>query len=200
MKSLKEFINEGLINEATPKFTNNKEGIEAFCDYVFDKEFYTYSVNPDLTITLELNEVPGNGVQNLYMDVKDLTEIPSFIVFSNIPEINLGICNNNKLKSWAPQVKGSCAGIIITDDKKLQKLDLRKCNLIGGKLFIEKSNIEEIVGGDGKDVQVFISKNKNLKKLDISKFKDCKNPGSYIDKNKSLDLKKAKYPLEVQVN
>jgi hypothetical protein len=200
MKSLKEFINEELINEAAPKFTNNKEGIEAFCDYVFDKEFYTYTINSDLTITLELNEVPGNGVQNAYMNVKDLTEIPSFIVFSNIPEINLGIDSNNKLKSWAPQVKGSCAGIIITDDKKLQKLDLRKCDLIGGKLFVEKSNIEEIIGGKGKNVQVFIRKNKNLKKLDISGFKDCKNPGSYIEKNKSLDLKKAKYPSEIQAN
>jgi hypothetical protein len=77
---------------------------------------------------------------------------------------------------------------------------LRKCDLIGGKLFVEKSNIEEIIGGKGKGVQVFIRKNKNLKKLDISGFKDCKNPGSYIEKNKSLDLKKAKYPSEIQTN
>lgn len=40
MKTLKDFINESMVVEATPKFEKSVEGVEAFCDYVYDKEFY----------------------------------------------------------------------------------------------------------------------------------------------------------------
>lgn len=193
MKNLQDF----LIEAAAPKFANNRVGIEAFCEYVFgDTNNTRWVVNSDNTITVNCIEIPGNGIQNIYMWTKDLTEIPKFIIFSNIEGITLGI-DNEKLKNWTPRVNGTCAGVIVTDDKKLEVLDLTNCDCKGGKLFIEKNKkLKKIKGGNGNGVQVFISKNKDLTDLDLSKFSNCKKPGSYISNNKSLNLSKAKYPKD----
>lgn len=194
MKNLQDF----LIEAATPKFANNTNGIKEFCEYVFgEAPNVKWIVNPDDTITVKCKEVPGNGVQCVYMWTKDLTEIPNFITFSNIEDITLGI-DNKKIKSWSPNVNGTCAGIIVDNDTKLEILDLTNCDCKGGKLFIEKNKkLKTIKGGNGDGVQVYVAKNKDLINLDLSKYRNCKTPGSYISNNKSLDLTKAKYPKEI---
>ena len=200
MKQLKEFINEQLITEAAPTFTNDMDGIKAFCDYVYDPNFVKYVVNPDLTITLfPVNPAP-NDVNNLYLEPKDLKEIPDFIEYSNIPTITLGISWNKKLKRWAPKVKGTCAGVVIANESKLQELDLTNCDCKGGQLYIEKcGDIKKIVGGKGDGVKVYIRKNKSLTHLDLRGFKNCMDPGSYVSKNKNLkDI--SMIPSEVEID
>lgn len=198
MKSLHSFINESMI----PNFTNNKKGIEDFCEYVFgtNKDIMTWSVNPDLTITISLLNPPTNGVNNIYMYTQDLKEIPEFIIFKDIENITLGITHNKKLKNWSPKVIGTCKGVVVEEDNKLEILDLTNCECLGGKLYIYKNKkLSTIIGGRGEDVQVFIRKNKELINLDIKDFKKCKN-GSYINLNKKLDISKAKYSQEICID
>lgn len=94
MKSLIDFVNESLVTEAAPKFTNDENGIREFCEYVFDPKFTEYTINSDLTITLK-SQTPSF---NLNMDTKDLTEIPDFIVFSGIEKYCLGLGTDSGCK------------------------------------------------------------------------------------------------------
>lgn len=198
MKSLREYINESILLEAAPSFDNSIEGIQEFCEYVYDQEFVNWVVNSDLTITISPVKPAPNGVNNLYMDTKDLKEIPSFIKYSNIPTITLGLTGSKKLKTWSPNVEGTCAGVIVGETTKLQELDLTNCECKGGKLYIEKvGTLQKIIGGKGDGVQVFIKMNKSLTHLDLSNFVNCKNPGSYITKNKNLKLDQKLIPTEI---
>lgn len=196
MKELKDF----LLEAKAPTFTNDIKGIKAFCEYVFNPDFYFWTINPDETITVGLHKVPANGVQNAYMDTKDLTEIPDFIVFSNIEKIALGIGTGSdcKVKDWAPKVKGYCAGIIADNRPKLQSIDLSECEIRDGKLYIEMTGVKSIVGGHGEGVQLMIKKNKNLSELNISKIGYAH--GSYIANNRSLIVKKNQVPEKINSN
>lgn len=200
MKELKTYIKESLLLEATPKFDNSLEGIQAFCDYVYDSEFVNCVVNSDLTITISPVKPAPNGVNILYMDTKDLKEIPNFIKYSNIPTITLGLTSSKKLKNWAPVVDGTCAGVKISETTKLQELDLTNCDCKGGKLYIEKcGNLQKVIGGKGDGVQVYVKMNKSLSHLDLKGFTNCKNPGSYVSKNKSLK-DTSMIPSEIVIN
>ena len=199
MKGLKSYIKESLLVEAAPKFNKSLEGIKAFCEYVYDPDFVKWVVNSDLTITIsQVNPAP-NGVYNVYMDTKDLIEIPDFITYSNVESITLGLTGSKKLKMWAPKVNGTCAGVVIGETTKLQELDLTDCECKGGKLYIEKvGTLQKIIGGKGDGVQVFIKMNKSLTHLDLRNFVNCKNPGSYITKNKSLK-KTSMIPSDIDI-
>lgn len=199
MKNLKHFLNESLLLEAGPKFDNSVEGIEAFCDYVYDKNFVKWVINPDLTITISPVNPAPNGVNNLYMHTKDLKEIPDFILYSGIEGITLGLASDSKLKTWEPNVNGVCAGVIVNSDK-LVELNLTNCDCVGGKLYVEQcKSIKKIVGGHGDGVQVYIKKNKNLEYLNLKEFKNCLDPGSYVSKNKKL-LDTSMIPSEVCID
>lgn len=196
MKTLKDFINESMVVEAAPKFEKSVEGVKAFCDYVYDKQFYDWVVNPDLSITISIK---GRS-QWCYIHAKDLVEIPDFITYSNIPDVGLGITDANKLKRWAPNVNGTCKGVDVSETcKKIEELDLTNCECKGGKLVIEKTPIKKIIGGNGDGVQVFIKMNKNLEYLDLRKFVNCMNPGSYITKNKKLKINPKMIPSEIDI-
>ena len=200
MRNLQEYIAEAIVNEAAPKFTNDENGIREFCDYVFDPQFAKYVINPDLTITLE-SVTPSN---NLYMDTKDLTEIPDFIVFYRIEKyrLGLGIDSKCKVKEWAPRVNGYCAGIIVEGRPKVQAIDLSECEIRNvaaeGLLYVEQSGVKSIVGGHGEGVKVFIKKNKNLDELDIKGIRST-IPGSWITDNKSLEIKPEDLPADIRV-
>lgn len=193
MISLANYIYESKV----PSFTKDVEGIKEFCEYVFDPEFVKYAVNSDLTITLESN-TPS---KNLYMDTKDLIEIPEFIIFSNIDNYRLGLGTDSKckVKEWKPRVNGYCGGIIVEGRPKVQTIDLSECEIRNGLLNIENSGVNSIVGGHGEDVQVMIKKNKNLDKLDIKEIKSCMNPGSWIVNNKNLEIKPDELPAGIRV-
>ena len=197
MKKLVDFINEELLTEAAPKFTNDENGIREFCEYVFDPKFTTYTINSDLTITLDSQ----TRSSNLNMDTKDLTEIPDFIVFSGIEKYCLGLGTDSgcKVKNWRPRVNGYCAGIVVKDRPKVQTIDLSQCEIRGGWLLVELTGVDSIVGGHGEDVQVFIKKNKNLSELDIVNIESCKDPGSYIFNNKNLELDPSKLPSGISI-
>lgn len=198
MESLSNYINKSLLCEAAPNFDNNFEGINAFCEYVYDPDFVNWTINSDLTITISPVNPSPNGVNNLYLDAKDLKEIPNFIKYSNIPTITLGLTGSKKLKKWAPNVVGTCAGVIISETAKIQELDLTNCDCKGGKLYIEKvGTIQKVIGGKGDGVQVFIKMNKSLTHLDLRDFINCMNPGSYITKNKNLKLDQKLIPSEI---
>ena len=193
MISLANYIYEA----KTPSFTKDAEGIKAFCEYVFDPKFVKYIVNPDLTITLE-SITPS---KNLYMDTKDLIEIPEFIIFSNIDNyrLGLGIDSKCKIKNWKPRVNGYCAGVIVADIQKIQTIDLSECEIRGGLLNVEMSGVQSIVGAHGENVQVMIKKNKNLDKLDIKGIKSCKDPGSWIINNRNLEISSDELPSGIAV-
>lgn len=200
MKDLQEYIAEAIVNEAAPKFSNDENGIKEFCDYVFDPQFVNYVINPDLTITLE-SVTPS---KNLYMDTKDLTEIPDFVVFQHIEKyrLGLGIDSKCKVKEWTPRVQGYCAGIVVSDRPKVQVIDLHECEIRNGAaeglLYVEQSGVKSIVGGHGEGVKVFIKKNKNLDELDIKGIKST-IPGSWITNNKSLEIKPEDLPADIRV-
>lgn len=193
MISLANYIYEAKV----PSFTKDTEGIKGFCEYVFDPEFVKYIINPDLTITLESN-TPS---KNLYMDTKDLIEIPEFIVFSNIDNYRLGLGTDSKckVKEWRPRVNGYCGGIIVEGRPKVQIIDLSECEIRNGLLNVENSGVNSIVGGHGEGIQVMIKKNKNLDKLDIKEIKSCMNPGSWIVNNKNLEIKPDELPAGIRV-
>lgn len=197
MISLIEYVTEA----KAPSFTNDAEGIKAFCEYVFDPKFVKYVVNSDLTITLE-SMTPS---KNLHMDTQDLTEIPDFIVFSHIEKYRLGLGTNSrcKVKEWAPRVQGYCAGIVVSDRPKLQIIDLHECEIRNvaaeGLLYVEQTGVNSIVGGHGEGVKIFIKKNKNLSELDLGGIKSCMNPGSYIVNNKNLELNSSKLPKGISI-
>ena len=156
-----------------------------------------YLINPDLTITLE----SASPSKNLYMDTKDLTEIPEFIVFSNIDNYRLGLGTDSKckVKDWKPRVNGYCGGIIVSDRPKVQTIDLSECEIRNGLLNVENSGVMSIVGGRGEGVQVMIKKNKNLNKLDIKGIRSCMNPGSWLVDNKSLEIEPNELPAGIRV-
>lgn len=197
MISLTDFIFEA----KAPSFTNDAEGIKAFCEYVFDPKFVKYIVNSDLTITLE----SMSPSKNLYMDTKDLTEIPDFIVFSHIEKYRLGLGTDSKcrVKEWTPRVQGYCAGIIVTDRPKVQTIDLSECEIRStaaeGLLYVEQAGVKSIVGGRGEGVKIFIKKNKNLTELDLKGIKSCMDPGSYILNNKNLEPNLSKLPKGISI-
>lgn len=193
MISLANYIYEAKV----PSFTKDTEGIKGFCEYAFDPEFVKYIINPDLTITLESN-TPS---KNLYMDTKDLIEIPEFIVFSNIDNYRLGLGTDSKckVKEWKPRVNGYCGGIIVEGRPKVQTIDLSECEIRNGLLNVENSGVNSIIGGHGEGVQVMIKKNKNLDKLDIKEIKSCMNPGSWIANNKNLEIKPDELPTGIRV-
>lgn len=193
MISLANYIYEAKV----PSFTNDIEGIKEFCEYVFDPKFVKYVVNSDLTITLESN-TPS---KNLYMDTKDLTEIPEFIVFSNIDNYRLGLGTDSKckVKEWRPRINGYCSGIIVEGRPKVQTIDLSECEIRNGLLNVENSGVNSIVGGHGEGIQVMIKKNKNLDKLDIRGIKSCMNPGSWVTDNKNLEIKPDELPAGIRV-
>lgn len=197
MKRLVDFINEGFLTEAAPKFTNDENGIREFCEYVFDPQFTKYIINSDLTITLE----SATRSINMHMDTKDLTEIPDFIVFSGIEVYCLGLGTDSgcKVKNWKPRVNGYCAGIIVSNRPKVQTIDLSECEIRGGLLMVEMTGVKSITGGHGEDVKVFIKKNKNLSELDIKNIKSCEDPGSYILNNKNLELDSSKLPSGIHI-
>lgn len=192
MISLANYIYEA----KAPLFTKDAKGIKEFCEYVFDPEFVKYIINPDLTITLESN-TPS---KNLYMDTKDLIEIPGFIVFSNIDNYRLGLGTDSrcKVKEWKPRVNGYCGGIIVEGRPKVQTIDLSECEIRNGLLNIENSGVNSIVGGHGEGVQIVIKKNKNLDTLDIKGIKSCV-PGSWIINNKNLEIKPDELPTGIRV-
>lgn len=193
MISLANYIYEA----KAPSFTKNAKGIKEFCEYVFDPEFVKYEVNSDLTITLE-SMTPS---KNLYMDTKDLIEIPEFIIFSNIDNYRLGLGTNSrcKVKEWKPRVNGYCGGIIVEGRPKVQTIDLSDCEIRNGLLNVENSGVNSIVGGHGEGVQVMIKKNKNLDKLDIKGIRSCMNPGSWLVDNKNLEIKPEDLPAGIRV-
>lgn len=197
MKDLREYILEAIINEASPKFSNDESGVKEFCEYVFDSKFVKYVINSDLTITLE-SMTPS---KNLYMDTKDLTEIPEFIIFSNMDNYRLGLGTDSKckVKEWKPRVNGCCGGIIVEGRPKVQTIDLSDCEIRNGLLNVENSGVNSIVGGHGEGVQVMIKKNKNLDKLDIKGIKNCMNPGSWLVDNKNLEIKPDELPAGIRV-
>ena len=192
MKPLKEFLLEAKV----PTFTKDIDGIKAFCKYVFDEQFVKWTVNPDLTITLE----PNGPSKNLHMDTKDLTEIPDFIVFSGVENVKLGCGTGSdcKVKVWKPRVNGYCGGIVIENRPKINGLDLSECEIRNGYLYVEKTGIESIVGAHGEGVQVYIMKNKNLETLDIKGIKSCA-PGSWVKNNKKLDVNPSDLPKDIRV-
>lgn len=196
MKDLQEYIAEAIINEAAPKFSNDEDGVKDFCEYVFDQKFVKYVVNPDLTISLE-SKSPS---KNLHMDTKDLTEIPEFIVFSNMDNYRLGLGTNSKckVKEWKPRVNGYCAGIIVSDRPKVMELDLSECEIRNGLLCIEDTGIKSIVGAHGEGVQVYIMKNKKLETVDIKNISSCTN-GSWLSKNKKLEVNPSDLPKGIRV-
>lgn len=193
MISLANYIYEA----KSPSFTNDADGIKLFCEYVFDPKLIKYVVNSDLTITLE-SMTPSN---NLYINTQDLTEIPDFIVFSNIEKyrLGLGVDSKCKVKEWTPRVQGYCAGIIVEGRPKVQTIDLSECEIRNGLLNIENSGVNSIVGGHGEGIQVMIEKNKNLDKLDIKGIKSCMNPGSWLVDNKNLEIKPDELPAGIRV-
>lgn len=193
MISLANYIYEAKV----PSFTKDVEGIKEFCEYAFDPEFVKYTVNSDLTVTLESN-TPS---KNLYMDTKDLIEIPEFIIFSNIDNYRLGLGTDSKckVKEWKPRVNGYCGGIIVEGRPKIQTIDLSECEIRNGLLNVENSGVNSIIGGHGEGVQVMIKKNKNLDKLDIKEIKSCMNPGSWIVNNKNLEIKPDELPAGIRV-
>lgn len=193
MISLANYIYEAKV----PSFTEDTEGIKEFCEYVFDPKFVKYIVNPDSTITLESN-TPS---KNLYMDTKDLIEIPEFIIFSNIDNYRLGLGTDSKckVKEWRPRVNGYCGGIIVEGRPKVQTIDLSECEIRNGLLNVENSGVNSIVGGHGEGIQVMIKKNKNLDKLDIRGIKSCMNPGSWVTDNKNLEIKPDELPAGIRV-
>lgn len=201
MISLANYIYEA----KAPVFTKDAEGIKAFCEYVFNPNYYKYVVNPDLTITIERGEntpVPSYARQIVVIDTKDLTEIPDFIIFSNIENwhLCLGADSKCKIKNWKPRVNGYCAGIIVVDRQKTQTIDLLECEIRGGLLNVEMSGVQSIIGAHGENVQVVIKKNKNLDTLDIKGIKSCKDPGSWIINNKNLELNELPSGIRVQNN
>lgn len=201
MIGLKDFIQESIsINEAAPSFTNDAEGIKAFCSYVYDENFCECVVNADLSITVTAkNSKPHFKFDTCYMDTKDLTEIPSFIKYSNIENVVLGLKESKKLKTWVPNVIGYCSGIIISEtNKKLETLDLKGCEIHNGMLTLEKTNVKTIVGGHGDGVQIFLKMNKNLESVDLKKFTNC-DKGSWIVSNKRLDIKPDQLPKDIRV-
>lgn len=186
-----------------PSFTKNEEGIKGFCEYVVDPVFYKYIINPDLTITIERAEnspTPAHARRIFVMDTQDLIEIPDFIVFSNIENWHLRLGGSkSKIKNWKPRVKGYCAGIIVTDNPKLQSIDLSECETRGGLFDIEMTGVKSVIGGHGEGVQIVIKKNKNLDTLDLKGIKSCMNPGSWIVNNKNLELKPNEIPSGIRV-
>ena len=201
MIQLKDFMQESLsINEAAPIFTNDAEGIKAFCSYVYDENFYKCVVNADLSITVtSKNFNPSFRFDTCYMDTKDLTEIPDFIKYSNIENVVLGLKESKKLKTWAPNVIGYCKGVIVSEtNKKLETLDLKDCEIHDGMLTLEKTNVKTIVGGHGDGVKVFLKMNKNLESIDL-KFTNCEKSGSWITNNKKLDIKPDQLPKGIRV-
>ena len=88
---------------------------------------------------------------------------------------------------------------MIGESTKLQELDLTNCECKGGKLYIEKvGTIQKVIGGKGDSVQVYIKMNKSLTHLDLRNFVNCKNPGSYVTKNKSLK-KTSMIPSDIDI-
>ena len=83
MKNLKHFLNESLLLEAGPKFDNSVEGIEAFCDYVYDKNFVKWVINPDLTITITSVNPTPNGVNNLYKNKNSLVIFKGVFIYDD---------------------------------------------------------------------------------------------------------------------
>lgn len=187
MKTLTDFILEA----AAPKFTNNKDGIASFCDYVLNDKC-KYTIDSDNCIIIDTQVAP-NGVANIFIDTKDLKEIPDFIVFKNIEYAGLELSSSSKIKTWAPKVIGGVKSIFVDDNKKLQYLDLSQCDINGGILHLSKTNVEDVIGGNGKDVQLRIVNNSKLKNLDLSKFNGYAH-GSHISKNRNLVVNKAMVP------
>ena len=193
MENLQDYINEALINEAAPKFSKDKAGIESFCEYVFgDSENYEYVVNNDLTISVKIN----GGSPNVYMDTKDLKEIPDFIIFDNM-DYRLGL-TGSKLTEWVPRVKGNCRGIVLDREPKLKTLNLSDCEIVDGILAIDNTGIQSIIGAKGNNVQVQIKKNKNLTNIDIKNLKNVKD-GSWISNNKKLHIDAKDLPKGIRV-
>ena len=192
MKSLKEFLSEAKV----PTFTQDIDGIKVFCEYVFDEQFTKWIVNPDLTITL----TPAGRSNIMYMDTKDLTEIPEFIVFSGVENVKLGcgIEQKCKIKVWKPRVNGFCAGIVLENRPKVSELDLSECEIHNGLLSIEKTGLTSLIGAHGEGVQVRIMNNKNLETLDIKGIKSCA-PGSWLKNNKKLDVNPSDLPKDIRV-
>ena len=193
MISLANYIYEA----KAPLFMNDADGVKSFCEYVFDPKLIKYVVNSDLTVTLE----SMSPSKNLYIDTKDLIEIPDFIVFSNIEKYRLGLGTDSKckVKEWKPRVNGCCGGIIVEGRPKVQTIDLSDCEIRNGLLNVENSGVNSIVGAHGEGVQVMIKKNKNLDKLDIKEIKSCMNPGSWITDNKNLEIKPDELPAGIRV-
>lgn len=194
-----------IIEASQPKFSNNEEGINAFCEYVFRDPIYSFVgdisspkqiewvINPDKTIKIIL---PSKS-KNITLWTKDLTEIPDFIIFKDIQDIRLSLPDNSKVKNWAPKVIGGCGGIILDGNKKIQTLDLTECPINnGGLLSISLTSLQSIKGGNGESVQIHIRKNSKLTDLDLSKFKSYGH-GSTITNNKKLVVKKNLVPEKV---
>ena len=192
MKTLKEFILEA----KAPIFTNDIEGIQAFCEYVFDSEFYDWVVNPDKTISIETKN-PRNI--NIYMNTQDLKEVPDFIVFADMPKYDLFLHYNSKIERWAPKVNGIVRGIGISDNKKTKVIDLSDCEMKGGRLFIVKSFVERIENAKGEDIQIFIRNNRKLNNIDISGIKSVKDNASWMSNNRALDPSQFKLPKGITI-
>lgn len=192
MKTLKNFILEA----KAPVFTDDIEGIKAFCEYASDPEFEEWTVNPDKTITVKLKN-PRN--YNVYINTGDLKEIPDFIVFTEMPEYNLFLSRESKIDRWAPKVNGAVAGIGLSENKKTKVIDLSGCDMKGGKLWIDKSFVERIENAKGENIQIFIRRNRRLNYIDIGNIKNLKENSSWLTHNRSLDPKEFKLPKGIAV-
>ena len=192
MISLANYIYEA----KEPTFTKDLEGITAFCEYVFDEQFTKWVVNPDLSITL----TPAGRSNIMYMDTKELKEIPDFIVFSGVENVKIGcgIGSDCKVNVWKPRVNGYCQGIVLQGRPKATELDLSECEIRGGILCIEDTGIKSIVGAHGEGVQVYIMKNKKLESVDLKNISSCTN-GSWLSKNKKLEVKPSDLPKGIRV-
>ena len=184
MKNISDYIMEASV----PEFVNDKNGIEAFCKYVFNPNFVNWTVTNDLTIKVDNKK----SSSTIGLDAGDLKKIPDFIKIVSTNRINIF---GDKLESLA--LKGSTAGLYVTDLKKLNNIDLSGLQLINSndtRLHIEKNpKLIEIIGPSADNCNIIIRINKALKKIDMSNIKKF-GKTNWINKNRMCDIKRADLP------
>lgn len=195
MIELKDFIQESIsINEAAPKFTNDMEGVQSFCEYVFDSKFVEWTVNPDLTISVK----PLTKSPNIVMHTQDLKEIPKFIVFNAQSfidnQVSLNLSMDSKVQHWVPRANGPVTGIVVDNNSKLKSIDMSEWIIDKGSVYVEMTSVESITNiSCNSNIYFYIRKNKNLSTLTFGHINqtETKHCG-YICNNKRLDAQKIK--------
>lgn len=195
MIELKDFIQESIsINEAAPSFTNDMEGVQSFCEYVFDSRFVEWTVNPDLSISVK----PLTKSPNIVMHAHDLKEIPKFIVFNAQSfidnQVRLSLSMDSKVQHWAPRANGPVTGIVVDNNSKIKSIDMSEWIIDKGTIYVEMTTVESITNiSCNSNIYLYIRKNKNLSTLTFDHINqtETKHCG-YISNNKRLDAQKIK--------